>query len=203
MHVEHVTAIVGLARFDADVHVEDSLARLVKLLYALADLFFERFGATHAAIGDLEGNGCRRFSLLHAFPYCSRVQPNLTHTILNSCSPSCWACYPVGRMSRDDNRLFCEIVAVLLISDAQVTDEERRFLERLMDRFGFEDADRQAVFNSVNIGESVDGRLRQLPAARRVELLGELEAAAAADGEIGRGEQEILDEVRQALGREV
>ncbi|MEM6291116.1 MAG: TerB family tellurite resistance protein [Myxococcota bacterium] len=103
----------------------------------------------------------------------------------------------------DDNRLFCEIVAVLLISDAQVTDSERRFLDRLMKRFDFSDADRQAVFNSVNIGESVEGRLRQLSPARRPELLAELEAAAAADGEIGRTEQEILDEVREVLAREL
>jgi uncharacterized tellurite resistance protein B-like protein len=103
----------------------------------------------------------------------------------------------------DDNRLFCEIVAVLLISDAQVTDAERRFLDRLMKRFEFGEADRQAVFNSVNIGESVEGRLRQLSPERRPELLSELEAAAIADGEIGRAEQDILDEVRAVLDREL
>ncbi|MGH1346341.1 MAG: TerB family tellurite resistance protein [Nannocystales bacterium] len=103
----------------------------------------------------------------------------------------------------DDNRLFCEIVAVLLISDAQVTDSEQRFLDRLMKRFEFTAEDRQAVFNSVNIGESVEGRLRQLSPERRPELLAELEAAAAADGEIGRAEQDILDEVRQAMALEL
>ena len=103
----------------------------------------------------------------------------------------------------DDNRLFCEIVAVLLISDAQVTDAEQRFLDRLMKRFEFSAEDRQAVFNSVNIGESVEGRLKQLSPERRPELLAELEAAAIADGEIGRSEQDILDEVREALAREL
>ena len=103
----------------------------------------------------------------------------------------------------DDNRLFCEIVAVLLISDAQVTDAEQRFLDRLMKRFEFSAEDRQAVFNSVNIGESVEGRLKQLSPERRPELLAELEAAAIADGEIGRAEQDILDEVREALAREL
>ncbi|MCR9161448.1 MAG: TerB family tellurite resistance protein [Nannocystaceae bacterium] len=105
--------------------------------------------------------------------------------------------------NRDDNRLFCEIVAVLLISDAQVTDSEQRFLDRLMKRFEFSSEDRQAVFNSVNIGESVEGRLRQLSPERRPELLAELEAAAIADGEIGRAEQDILDEVRGVLEREL
>lgn len=109
----------------------------------------------------------------------------------------------MGSENRDDNRLFCEIVAVLLISDAQVTDSEQRFLDRLMKRFEFTAEDRQAVFNSVNIGESVEGRLRQLPVERRTELLAELEAAAIADGEIGRAEQDILDEVREVLAREL
>ena len=103
----------------------------------------------------------------------------------------------------DDNRLFCEIVAVLLISDAQVTDSEQRFLDRLMKRFDFTAEDRQAVFNSVNIGESVEGRLRKLSPERRPELLAELEAAAIADGEVGRAEQDILNEVREVMAREL
>lgn len=103
--------------------------------------------------------------------------------------------------AKDENHLFCEIVAVLLIADAQVTDEERVFLDRLMDHFEFTAEDKQSVFNSVNIGESVEGRLRQLPLERRAELLKHLEEAAAVDGEIGRPEQEILDEVRGALDK--
>lgn len=109
----------------------------------------------------------------------------------------------MSSVTRDDNRLFCEIVAVLLISDAQVTDSEQRFLDRLMKRFDFTAEDRQAVFNAVNIGESVEGRLRQLSADRRPELLAELEAAAIADGEIGRAEQDIIDEVRAVMAREL
>lgn len=109
----------------------------------------------------------------------------------------------VSSDEQHDNRLFCEIVAVLLISDAQVTDSEQRFLDRLMTRFEFTAQDRQAVFNSVNIGESVEGRLQQLPPERRPELLAELKAAAAADGEIGAGEQDILDDVRKAMDREL
>mgnify|MGYP000290600703 CR=1 FL=1 len=43
------------------------------------------------------------------------------------------------------DRLFCEIVAQLIIADAAVTDEERAFLDRLMDRFGFDADDRREV----------------------------------------------------------
>jgi len=104
-------------------------------------------------------------------------------------------------MASEDNRLFCEIVAALLIADAQVTDSEQRFLDRLMKRFEFTPDDRQAVINSVNIGESVEGRLRQLSPDRRPELLAELESAAIADGEVGRAEQDIIDEVRSVMER--
>lgn len=96
-------------------------------------------------------------------------------------------------------RIFCEIVAQLVIADAQVTDEERAFLDRLMDRFGFDDDDRKAVFGAVDIGQPIDDRLAKLSAPAKAELLAELEEAAAADGEVGRGEAEIIEEVRAAL----
>ena len=98
------------------------------------------------------------------------------------------------------NRVFCEIVAQLIIADAAVTDSEREFLYRLMDRFGFSEEDRKAVINSVDIGQPIDDRLAQLDAHTRIDLLGELEAAAAVDGELGQGEMQIIEEVRRALG---
>lgn len=96
-------------------------------------------------------------------------------------------------------RTFCEIVAQLIIADAAVTDEERAFLDRLMDRFGFDDDDRKAVFGAVDIGQPIDERLARLSDPAKAELLAELEAAAEADGEVGRGEAEIIEEVRAAL----
>ncbi len=104
-------------------------------------------------------------------------------------------------MSRDkaSDRLFCEIVALLLIADAAVTDDERAFLERLFDRFGFDAEDRAAVFGAVDIGQPIDDRLARLPDDAKAELLTELEAAAIVDGERGRGEQEIIEDVRRAI----
>jgi uncharacterized tellurite resistance protein B-like protein len=106
-------------------------------------------------------------------------------------------------MSQDDkhrNRIFCEIVAQLIIADAAVTDSEREFLSRLMDRFGFDEHDRSAVINAVDIGEPIDHRLAQLDAAAREQLLADLEEAAVVDGEVGAGEWQIIEEVRRALG---
>jgi uncharacterized tellurite resistance protein B-like protein len=112
--------------------------------------------------------------------------------------------YPAAAMSQRDkahDRLFCEIVAQLIIADAAVTDEERAFLERLMDRFGFDADDRRAVFGAVDIGQPIDDRLARLPEELRAELLAELEDAAVVDGDVGRGEAEIIEEVRRALGQ--
>ena len=107
----------------------------------------------------------------------------------------------MSQRDKAQDRLFCEIVAQLVIADAAVTDEERAFLERLMDRFGFEADDRRAVFGAVDIGQPIDDRLARLPDALRAELLAELEGAAVVDGEVGRGEAEIIEEVRRALGQ--
>jgi uncharacterized membrane protein YebE (DUF533 family) len=97
-------------------------------------------------------------------------------------------------------RLFCEIVAQLLIADAQVTDAERDFIHRLFDRFGFDEAQRQAVYNSVNIAEPIDRRLKLLPKEAHGQLLADLEMAAALDGSIGAGERQIIEDVRRILG---
>lgn len=98
------------------------------------------------------------------------------------------------------NLLYCQIVAQLLIADAAVTDSERDFLERLMNRCGFDATQKQAVFNGVDYGQPIDDKLAKLDTASREQLLGELEAAAAVDGEIDEGELEIIDVVRRALG---
>ncbi|MCX4242222.1 tellurite resistance TerB family protein [Paraliomyxa miuraensis] len=106
----------------------------------------------------------------------------------------------MSQRDKSQDRLFCEIVAQLIIADAAVTDDERAFLDRLMERFGFDDDDRRAVFGAVDIGQPVDERLERLDQEHREQLLVELEAAAAVDGEVGRGEAEIIAEVRGLLG---
>jgi uncharacterized membrane protein YebE (DUF533 family) len=101
--------------------------------------------------------------------------------------------------SYDESRTFCEVVAQLIIADGAVTDTERTFLERLMNRFGFDEDAKQAVINSVDIDDPVGPRLERLGPETRRLLLAELEAAAAIDGHIGRSELEIIEEVRRTL----
>lgn len=106
----------------------------------------------------------------------------------------------MDQASYERNLLYCQIVAQLLIADAAVTDAERDFLERLMNRFDFGPAEKQAVFNGVDMGQPIDDKLARLDAGSRASLLGELEAAAAIDGEIEECELAIIDAVRSALG---
>lgn len=95
--------------------------------------------------------------------------------------------------------IYCQVVATLIIADAAVTDAERSFLERLMDRFGFSAEEKSAVINSVNIGDSVHDKVMALPLPVRAQLLSELEAVAAVDEHIDAREARIIETVRAAL----
>lgn len=96
-------------------------------------------------------------------------------------------------------KLYCQVVATLIIADAAVTDAERGFLERLMDRLGLSPEDKSSVINSVNIGDSVEDKVLALPLPIRAQLLTELEAVAAVDEHIDAREARIIETVRAAL----
>ena len=102
-------------------------------------------------------------------------------------------------MEHAHKKLYCQVVATLIIADAAITDAERSFLERLMDRFGFSKEERAAVINSVNIGDDVQEKVMALPTGVRAELLQELEAVAAVDEHIDAREARIIETVRAAL----
>ena len=65
-------------------------------------------------------------------------------------------------MTTDDKRLYCSILAQLLIIDGAVTDDERAFLDAVFLRLGLGVADRQAVYNSVNVDDSIEEKVRRL-----------------------------------------
>lgn len=102
-------------------------------------------------------------------------------------------------MTRDDQKTCCEIVAQLLLIDGAVTDEERAYLIGLMDHFGFDDADKQSVYENVNIDDDIEEKVGRLSPDARGELVKELETAAAADGNLGPGEQDVMRRVRAAI----
>lgn len=106
-------------------------------------------------------------------------------------------------MTRTDQILICQLVADLLIVDAAVTIEEHNYLDALFDRFGFDAETRQAVYDAVDVDDDVAARARDIEPAAHEALLGALHDAANADGVLGRGELEIIEKVRAALGLDV
>lgn len=102
-------------------------------------------------------------------------------------------------MTRDDQKTCCELVAQLLLIDGAVTDEERAYLIGLMDHFGFSDADKQSVYEHVNIDDDIEAKVARLSDEARNELVKELETAAAADGNLGPGERDVMRRVQEAI----
>ncbi len=102
-------------------------------------------------------------------------------------------------MELEDKQRFCRVVGQLLLADAEITDEEHGFLEKLMDRLGLDEAQKEAVVDSIDPSESTASLVQSLPESARTQLIVELEAAAQVDGEIADHERELIDAVRQAL----
>lgn len=102
-------------------------------------------------------------------------------------------------MTEQDKILYSQIVAQIIIADAQITDDERDFLERLMDRLQLDADGKRAVFNGVNYGDPVDDKVAQLAPELRKQLVGELEQAAGADGNIDKREAALIEQVKAAM----
>lgn len=102
-------------------------------------------------------------------------------------------------MTQQDKILYCQIVAQVIIADAAVTDDERDFLERLMDHLGLDAEDKRAVFNGVNYGDPVEDKVAKIDPELRQYLVQELEVAAGADGNLDTREAALIESVRAAL----
>ena len=102
-------------------------------------------------------------------------------------------------METIDKVEICKLVAGAIMADLQITDTEREFLDKLMERYELSDSQRQTVL-ARNIDESPEAALEQLASEEaRNELLVELALAVAVDGEISRPERDILDRVAKVL----
>lgn len=100
--------------------------------------------------------------------------------------------YPEG-MNLREKKLFCQVVAQLLIIDGQLTDGEHKFLYALMESHGLSQVQQEDVVSGVNLDSSVEARVEALPVGERNALVAELKAAAGADGEVTFDEQAIID----------
>ena len=102
-------------------------------------------------------------------------------------------------MDAADKIEICKVVASAILADAQVTDAEHEFLNKLMDRYGLDKEERRAVL-SRDIGEDPEGSVQKLKAdGSQNELLVELALAVAVDGEISSSERKLLRRVAVLL----
>ena len=95
-----------------------------------------------------------------------------------------------------ERKLFCQVVAQLLIIDSELTDGEHAFLYDLMARHGLTESEREEVIAGVDVDSSIEGRVAGLSEDDRVALATALRQAAAADGQVSDVEQDIIDLVR-------
>jgi uncharacterized tellurite resistance protein B-like protein len=94
----------------------------------------------------------------------------------------------------------CKVVAQAILSDGEIPDEERAFLDKLMERYGLDPAQRREVLHR-NVGDDPAELVRGIddPEAREA-LLRELARAVATDGVLAAAEEQLLARVAEALG---
>ena len=102
-------------------------------------------------------------------------------------------------MEATKNVVYCQLVAQLLIIDGVLTDDERSFLESLMNDLALDSAQREEVFNGVNINDTIEGRLTKLSKDSIETLLTEVRAASAVDGDISPVERVLIGKIQSFL----
>ncbi|MCA9714320.1 MAG: hypothetical protein H6713_14170 [Myxococcales bacterium] len=102
-------------------------------------------------------------------------------------------------MELAEKKIYCEVLAQLLIVDGVFASEERAFLNAAMDRLGLTSEDRRDVFRNVNIDDSVESKLGKLGREARRELTAELERAARVDDVLAASERKLIARVREVM----
>ena len=102
-------------------------------------------------------------------------------------------------MEPQDRILYVQILAQMLIADGSLADEERTYLDRIMESLGMPAAEQREALGGVSIDSPVEERVRALSDAAKSTLLAEVEKALNVDGELTRSEQYFLDRVKGLL----
>ena len=102
-------------------------------------------------------------------------------------------------MDIQDKLGICKLVAHAILVDGQLTDSERDLLDKLMDRYGLDEAQRKEVRNR-NIDEDPLALAGEVSAAGQDELLKEVANAICVDGEAVGAEKNLISCVARALG---
>ncbi len=93
----------------------------------------------------------------------------------------------------------CHLLAKLLASDMIMTDEERAFLDRTMDRLDLTEEERDRVLHFED-AEGAEATMRALPEADRQVVLDDLVGAALADGQLTSAETALVKKIAESLG---
>lgn len=102
-------------------------------------------------------------------------------------------------MDREQQKLYCQIIARLVLVDEEVSDEEHAFLEAQMDRFEFDDSMRDEVLEGLDMTAPISALAGRLTAEAGKDLLEVLTAAAQADDRFDDRERALIAEVEQAI----
>ncbi len=102
-------------------------------------------------------------------------------------------------MDLNQKKLYCQLIAQLVLIDGAVTDAEHQFLNAAMNRLGLDAEDRRDVINNVNVDDDVEAKARALDPVVLRELTAELEQVAEVDGDVSPGERDIIARIKGAL----
>ena len=102
-------------------------------------------------------------------------------------------------MELAERKIYCELLAQLLIVDGVFANEERAFLTAAMDRLGLSKEYRRDVYRNVNIDDPIENKLRQLDGESRRRLTEELERAARVDDVVAASESRLIARIRDFM----
>jgi uncharacterized tellurite resistance protein B-like protein len=103
-------------------------------------------------------------------------------------------------METKDKVQICKVIAQAIMADAQITDDERAFLDKLMDQYGLDEGQRRDVMNR-NMDDDPAAMASEITGLESKDaLLGELLSAIAADGKVAPQERNLLEKVAGAIG---
>ncbi len=101
----------------------------------------------------------------------------------------------------DDRRKVVELIETMISVDGVVTDEERHFLRRVLERFGLSAEERADRFVPSDPGRATR-TLRELPDDLKLRVMALLVEAAVVDGRVAPEEHALLLASAASLGIE-
>jgi len=93
----------------------------------------------------------------------------------------------------------CLVVSKVLVADGIMTEEERGFLDHMMQSLGLSETERRTVYDLEGLDDA-EAIVKALPIEERREIVSQLVDAASADGKLSPLEMDVAKRVTRALG---